>query len=903
MRLPNRIALLSLSAAVSALALSWIGIPSAAAQSVAAPDYQVGVVEATNALPEAAQLGIGWSRVPLFWNGIQPTPGSWNVDYTNQDRALLQMAGEGIVPVGVVQTVPTWADVDPSEGANGVPKGLTLPWNSPDNYWGQFMYQLARHYAGLINTWIIGNEISIASGPYHTWDGTIKQMAEMIRVAYQAVHAANPAGQVQAPGAPYWYTYGRTTATLIDDLSQLPGAAKNHDFIDGINLHLYNTLQFNPTIYARYRQILKQAGLSALPIWLSEANAEPALAGHAGVTLTQQQNFLIEDLASSLGYVSKVEVYQMRDPSSLAGPEGPTGLLTHNLSPRPAFAALKTLVDALAGTQHLSQKLSAYHGYSPSTPATVNFGGVGRLVQVVWDQGFKPTRVDLKAWSPTAEVLSASGAERRVTAVNGAFALALAGSTDHSTTDVHDAPIGGAPIIVIQHVPLGAVGTPTKTPTNSPAEFAGNARPITATRGHESASLNVAQATLTITDNHTSVTVGGWGTHRGQLLGPSAVAIAPSGIVYVANSGAQNIVAYRPNGQWLTSWGSWGDGPGQFNGPDGIAVGASGTVYVADTLNQRVQAFSQSGQFEGQVASAWPGPLALSSSGTLTDTNTMTGLVQAVQFPATEKALPAAPNAMAVAVNPTDDAYAVATPQGQVDLYSATGSLIHTWAIPPAYGNRLPPVLSGLSWSGNTLYVSDSRYNRILAINTTLAAVPIRVSAGGLVDGNTVTVVPTSSALLLGPEALSATKAGTLWVANTDRQTVVEINPSSGGVLATVKVSGGSYGVAALPSGNLVLSAYYGDTVQELTGADTRVWRSGHPGGGETELSRPTTVVPLSDGDIAVWDSANHRAVVLSAQGQATNWIQAPAGATALSALPSGALIWATPAGLIPTLP
>ena len=71
------------------------------------------------------------------------------------------------------------------------------------------------------------------------------------------------------------YTYGKTTSRLLTDLSQLPGAAQHHDFIDGINLHLYNTLQFNALIFARYRQILNAHGLASLPIWLSEANAAP----------------------------------------------------------------------------------------------------------------------------------------------------------------------------------------------------------------------------------------------------------------------------------------------------------------------------------------------------------------------------------------------------------------------------------------------------------------------------------------------------------------------------------------------------------------------------------------------------------------------------------------------------
>ncbi|MCL4521461.1 MAG: hypothetical protein M1415_07755, partial [Firmicutes bacterium] len=97
---------------VSGLALACIplgsGVGSVAAASPPMPNYQFGVVEATQALPAAEALGIGWTRVPMFWSDLQPTKGSWNMDYTNQDRGLLALASDGIVPVGVVQTVPGW---------------------------------------------------------------------------------------------------------------------------------------------------------------------------------------------------------------------------------------------------------------------------------------------------------------------------------------------------------------------------------------------------------------------------------------------------------------------------------------------------------------------------------------------------------------------------------------------------------------------------------------------------------------------------------------------------------------------------------------------------------------------------------------------------------------------------
>ncbi len=601
------------------------------AASVPTPNYQFGVVEANLAAPQAKALGIGWTRVPLPWVSFQPTPGSWNYHYLQGDQQLLTLASEGIVPVGVVETVPAWASTNPGQAPDGVPSGLSLPWNNPQNYWGQFMYQLARHYAGLINTWIIGNEISIHSGRNKSFDGTTEQMAEMIRVASLAIHAANPAAIVQAPGAPYWYTKGRTTNALLNDLSRLPGAAQHHDFIDGLNLHIYNTVQWNALIYGSYRQMLKRHGIGNLPIWLSETNAAPGAPQDPGVTPTDQADFLVENLAASLQYVNHVEVYKMMNPPGSGAIH--YGLLSATGSTGAPYTAVQTLGDVLKGDQFLHASVLPYEWDAQSTPAVVTFGGVKKLINVVWDQGFKPTVVKLPAYAKQATVMDPSGASYRVEALHGRFVLHLRPASIHSASTPTNAPIGGPPLILIQTVGMGQAGTPRTTPANSPAAFANPAPDMTAQMGNESAWVSPSTATLRITTAGSTVTAGGWGTASGDLLGPSGIAIASNGHVYVSNSGAQDVVEYTSSGQFVTAWGKYGFHTGQFNGPSGIAVGSHGTVYVADTLNQRIQAFSPSGTYEAQVAAPWPGHIAVLGSGQLQVTNVMTGAVNTVSIP------------------------------------------------------------------------------------------------------------------------------------------------------------------------------------------------------------------------------------------------------------------------------
>lgn len=868
--------------------------------AAATPDYRFGVVEATSNPAAAAALGVGWTRVPFFWTGLEPRPGVWNPFYTNHDQGLYQLAADGIVPVGVVETVPAWASIIAHEAPNGVPRGLDRPWNSPQNAWGQFMYRLVRHYAGLVNTWIIGNEISIPNGPYHTWDGTVGQFARMVQVAYQAAKAANPAASIQAPGAPYWYTRGRTTASLIAALSRLAGAKAHHDFIDGLNLHLYNTIQFNPPIFRRYRAILASHGLATLPIWLSETNADPQVPGHPGVTLAQQAAFIVEELASSLAYAPEVEVYQMTDPATLKGPEGPSGLLTAGGSERPAYTAYQTLIRALAGTRFLSARIRPFHGYSPSTPAVVSFGGVGRLVQVVWDQGFRSTSAHLPAYAPTATVIAIDGSAATIHPQHGRFVLRLPAATARNPQDPRDAPIGGTPEILVQAVPAGAGGTPRRLQPVTPAVFSAPAPVISASRDGIRATANPRTATVTIQSGAHQVTVGGYGIGPGRLLEPTGVAIGPTGTVYVTDGGADTVLAFNAAGQLVDAWGGPGSGPGQFDGIGPVAVGPRGTVYVADTLNQRIQAFSPTGAFVNQVSAAWPTAIRVVGPGLVASRDAMTGRTLEVDLPVLGTALAAPSPATAVAVR-ADGAYAVAA-GSEVSLYSPAGALEASWALPPAYGNRDPAAITGLAWSGTTLYALDGRYNRVLAIDTAIAPAAIRVTARGLVDGGTVSEIPLPRNLLLGPSAIAVDSAGNLWIANTDRRQVVEVSPT-GQLLLRIGLHDGPRGVAALTNGDLAVSGYYADTVTLYSPAGRRLGDVGGTGRGPGQLNHPTTVTALPGGGFAVWDQGNGRAVLYGPSWTAQSVIQDPAGTSALAILANGEPAFATPAGLVPIRP
>ncbi len=88
---------------------------------------------------------------------------------------------------------------------------------------------------------------------------------------------------------------------------------------------------------------------------------------------------------------------------------------------------------------------------------------------------------------------------------------------------------------------------------------------------------------------------------------PRAMAFAPDGTFYVADSRNNRILHFDASGALINQWGTPSgnnannpnpDAPAStFNEPWGVAVGLDGSVYVADTWNYRIQKFSANGQF------------------------------------------------------------------------------------------------------------------------------------------------------------------------------------------------------------------------------------------------------------------------------------------------------------------
>lgn len=83
--------------------------------------------------------------------------------------------------------------------------------------------------------------------------------------------------------------------------------------------------------------------------------------------------------------------------------------------------------------------------------------------------------------------------------------------------------------------------------------------------------------------------------------GPTDVAVAPNGDVFVADGHQNNrIVKFTPDGRFIKAWGKKGAAPGEFDLPHTIFFDSRGRLLVGDRSNKRIQIFDQDGKFLDQ---------------------------------------------------------------------------------------------------------------------------------------------------------------------------------------------------------------------------------------------------------------------------------------------------------------
>ncbi|MCZ7543971.1 MAG: hypothetical protein M5R40_10730 [Anaerolineae bacterium] len=169
------------------------------------PDPRFGAVEAFWMPDLAYEANLGWERMLFDWSQLQPDgPDSWNGFYIRHEWLQNAQDAQREV-VGLIKSAPAWA----TEGTPGigVPRGLYLPPDDPDNLWAAFVRRTVATYGPLgVRRWIIWNEPDITLESYGVeFEGSVEDYYRLVKVAWFAIHDVDPEAKVHLAGLTYWH--------------------------------------------------------------------------------------------------------------------------------------------------------------------------------------------------------------------------------------------------------------------------------------------------------------------------------------------------------------------------------------------------------------------------------------------------------------------------------------------------------------------------------------------------------------------------------------------------------------------------------------------------------------------------------------------------------------------------
>jgi polysaccharide biosynthesis protein PslG len=341
---------LGLAATVLAAGLVPAGAGDAAAQPANIPTFGVQFhalwsdytdEQRIALLDKLDSAGIRWVRIDVSWPTLQPSRGTVADWYVERLDFIVDAArARGIEVLATLYKTPGWA--------NGGSDSNVPPSKPADYAW--IANWVAVHFRGRIAAWEVYNEPN--SDDFFT--GTPQQYAAILKAAYPALKSGDPAADVVLGGPsnkdPVW-------------LAAVYQAGASDSF-DVMSVHAYMSPSDLPpetdngTIWtlaavSKTLDLMKSYGDGAKEIWLTEygwsvhANSGNEPNWNRGVTREQQADYLVRSLVylgANRPYVTKVFWYNERNRATGHPHEDGFGLLTRDLSEKPAYVAAKAFL-------------------------------------------------------------------------------------------------------------------------------------------------------------------------------------------------------------------------------------------------------------------------------------------------------------------------------------------------------------------------------------------------------------------------------------------------------------------------------------------------------------------------------------------------------------------------------
>jgi GH35 family endo-1,4-beta-xylanase len=303
-------------------------------------------------IAELAAGGVRWLRIDMMWSFAEPSPGADDpVTYHRLDVALDEAQRHGMSALVVVFGTPNWA--------NGG-RGTVAPPTDPAAF-ESFAERLAQRYRGRVAAWEVWNE---PNWP-RFWSGSVDDYVALLKAAYRAFKAGDPAAQV---------VFGGLAGNDVPWIRRAYDLGAKGSF-DALATHVYTgpsdappENDWNYAAIAAVRAEMVRRNDGATPIWLTEFgwSAHPNTGGEGpgerGVTEEQQADYLeraLELAGSRYPYVTHMFWYMERDVSYWNAHEDSFGLLRNDLSHKPAFEAVRSILATPAPARVTESSLPA----------------------------------------------------------------------------------------------------------------------------------------------------------------------------------------------------------------------------------------------------------------------------------------------------------------------------------------------------------------------------------------------------------------------------------------------------------------------------------------------------------------------------------------------------------------
>ena len=291
-------------------------------------------------------LGSRWSRIHVQWREVEPARGVlnewWMAEY---EEAIERSRVAGQRVILMIYKAPEWAS---GSADRNTPRRAS--------YFASFARRLAARFRGRVSGYEIWNEQNY--GRFWSGGADPREYTRLLRAAYPAIHAADPAAKVVfggLSGNDYHYlerAYDAGAKGYFDVLATHPYTRCGSS---GPRKKRRKDGRLRPDTFTAYRELRRtmvERG-DPKPIWVTEfgwntsgGRCRPGTEDWQGeVSAAQQARFLRRafGLLERDPYVRVGIWYSLRDPHWLAGtpedPEASTGLFTVGYGVKPAAVA------------------------------------------------------------------------------------------------------------------------------------------------------------------------------------------------------------------------------------------------------------------------------------------------------------------------------------------------------------------------------------------------------------------------------------------------------------------------------------------------------------------------------------------------------------------------------------